>query len=91
MLFCLHESRCLLLEAPFAQGCHGSTNEETPLGDLQLKNDKTSVGINLPACKNSTYHKVECIVGNTGYQLVIYDHDLLLRFVKDYFGPFEMP
>ena len=68
-----------------------STNEETPSGDLQLKNDKTSVGINLPACKNSTYHEAECIVGNTGYQLVIYDRDLLLRFVEDYFGPFEMP
>ena len=68
-----------------------STNEETPSGDLQFKNANTTVGITLSEGKNSTYHKAECIVGNTGYQLVIYDHDLLLRFVKDYFGPFEMP
>ena len=68
-----------------------STNEETPSGDLQFKNANTTVGITLSKGKNSTYHKAECIVGNTGYQLVIYDNDLLLRFVKDYFGPFEMP
>ena len=68
-----------------------STNKETPSGDLQFKNANTTVGITLSEGKNSTYHKAECIVGNTGYRLVIYDHDLLLRFVKDYFGPFEMP
>ena len=68
-----------------------STNKETPSGDLQFKNANTTVGITLSEGKNSTYHEAECIVGNTGYQLVIYDHDLLLRFVKDYFGPFEIP
>ena len=68
-----------------------NTNEEAPSGDLQLKNDKTEVDIHFSKWKNSTYHKAECIVGNTGYQLVIYDRDLLLHFVEDYFGPFEMP
>ena len=66
-------------------------DSDTPPGDLQLKNDETEVGIQFSKWKNSAYHKAECIVGNTGYQLVVYDRDLLLRFVEDYFGPFEMP
>ena len=68
-----------------------SSDTDTPPGDLLLKNDKTEVGIHFPKWENSTYHEAECIVGNTGYQIVIYDRDLLLRFVEDYFGPFELP
>ena len=62
-----------------------------PQKNLYFSNDKTDIYITFPAWRDSTYHKAECIVDNTGYKIVIYDRDRLLRFVDAYFGPFTSP
>ncbi len=52
-------------------------------------NKQTEVYITFPSRQDFTYHQAECIVGNTGYRITIYDRDAILRFVDDYFGPFD--